>query len=370
MCFTEYSIRELTDEQCVDVLGTYLSHVGDGWNCHNKLDLSSQSLRNYVKAAHRVLEVWLGRKIPIHDPYSMGKHQRYHEYISQQLSDRRSWSRKKPQKLPLTTAIYVALAQYLASLGDSFIVFVGLYYAVYDWLRLGVFTGFRVSEYAQAKVSKGCQFLAIPNSDDVPDDQRGQPLAFVMTDFTFFTADLVEIPHSEVVQMHRKRLVKFVQLCWRFDKSAHNFVIRRYTVTNDPIFDPVDAAVNIIYRAQLLKVPPNEPIGVWKSPNGKPYRFLRDSKITEVMRAACVMAYPDPNHFYRRNIKSLVTHCVRVTAACVMKLGGAENDEIAHSKRWHPTSVPTYLRDGFESAHVGQEKTLKGLAATLPMTFF
>jgi len=298
----------------------------------------------------------------------MGRLPRFHPFLAQQLSDRRVWTRKKPQKLPLTRAIYEALAHYLTKFGRSMDCFLGDYYTVYDWLRLGVFTGFRVSEYAQAKVTKGCQFLAIPDNYDVPEDQRGMPLAFIASDITFFTPDLHEVPHGDLVTTHRKGRVQFVQLCWRFDKSANNFVIRRYAATTDPIFNPVDAAVNIVHRARLLRVPQSHPVGAWRAPNGKPYRFLRDSTITLVMRSACVMAYPDPNHFYRRNIKSLVTHCVRVTAAYVMKLGGAENDEIAHSKRWHPTSVPTYLRDGFESAHVGQDKTLSGLAATQPTT--
>src|SRR6056300_648736 len=270
LCFTEHSIRELTDAQCIDVLGTYLLHVGAGWNCLKKTDLSSQSMRNYVKAAHGVLEVWLDRKISIYDPSTMGKLPRYHPFLAQQLSDRRAWTRKKPQKLPLTRAMYEALAAHLAQFGVSLDCFLGDVYAVYDWLWLGVFTGFRVSEYAQAKVSKGCQFLAIPSNYDVPEDQRGKPLAFISSDFTFFTTDLHEIPHPQVMVSHRKGLVQYVQLCWRFDKSANNFVIRRYASIPDVIFNPVDAAVN----------------------------------------------------------------------------------EIAHSKRWHRTSVPTYIRDGFESAHV------------------
>src|SRR6056300_546661 len=304
----------------------------------------------------------------MYDPSTVGKLLRYHPFLAQQLSDRRAWMRKKPQKLPLTRAMYEALAAHLAKFGVSLDCFLGDVYAVYDWLRLGVFTGFRVSEYAQAKVTKGCQFLAIPANYDVPEDQRRKPLAFISSDFIFFTTDLHEIPHQNVMAFHRKGKVQYVQLCWRFDKSANNFVIRRYASTSDVIFNPVDAAVNILHRAHLLNIPATSPLGAWRSPNGKPYRFLRDSKITAVMRQACVLAYPDPNHFYRRNIKYLVTHCVRVTAAYVMKLGGAENDEIAHSKRWHPTSVPTYLRDGFESAHVGQNKTLSGLAATQPTT--
>src|SRR6056300_157716 len=141
LCFTEHSIRGLTDAQCIDILGTYLSHVGAGWNCLKKTDLSSQSMRSYVKAAHGVLEYWLARDLPIYDTASMGKLPRFHPFLAQQLSDRRVWTRKKPQKLPLTRAIYEALAHYLTKFGRSLDCFLGDYYAIYDWLRLGVFTG-------------------------------------------------------------------------------------------------------------------------------------------------------------------------------------------------------------------------------------
>lgn len=327
-----------------------------------KSDLSSQTLRNYVKAAHRVLLVWLGRPIPLYDKNSMGKNPRLHEYIGQQIRDRRNWERKRGQKLPLTREIFQALASMLAKFGTSLDIFLGDLYAVYDWIRLGAFAGFRVSEYAQGKVAKGKMYLRLPDSDDIPFDQRGKPVAFVAADFTFYTADLTLIPHDRLMSYRRRGLVRYLQLRWRFDKSANNFVLRRYEFTDDPIFNPVDAAVNIVYRARLLHVPVHEPLGVWKNPTGRvPYRFLRAATITKVMRLAVVQAYPDPKHYYRINIHLVVTHCVRVTAAVLMKLGGAGNDEIAHAERWHPTSVPTYLRDGFESAHVTQNKTLLGL---------
>merc|ERR1711935_709957 len=120
-------------------------------------------------------------------------------------------------------------------------------------------------------------FLTVPASPDVPLEQRNQPLAFVSADWTFFTADLEVVPPDCLLSMHRQRLVKWVQIRWRFDKSANNFVFHRFELTGDAIFDPVDAAVNIYYRAQLLDVKANVPLGVWKLPTGRAKRFLRDS---------------------------------------------------------------------------------------------
>ena len=336
-------------------------HVGRGCNIKQRTNLSSQSLRNYMTAAHRVLTVWLGRVVPIYDTASFGKQQRYHEFLGQQLRDRRNWERKRPQKLALTVQMYAALAADVASQGNSVTTFLDVDFAGYDWIRLGAFAGFRISEFGQAKVKKGEKFLHVPTNGDVPEDERGRPLAFVADDFQFFTADLTLVPHHHLLASHKLGRIQFAQLRWRYDKSARNFVFKRYSLSTDDIFNPVDAAVNIVYRSRLLHVPPNEPLGVWKHPRGRTYRFIRDSAITQVMRKAVVLAYSDPNHFYRLNIKSFVPHCIRVTAAVALRLGGAENDETAFRVRWHPASVPTYDRDIFEAAHAGQGKTLRGM---------
>jgi len=191
-------------------------------------------------------------------------------------------------------------------------------------------------------------------------EQRNQPLAFVFDDWTFYTADLELVPLKTLVALHQRRLVKWVQIRWRFDKSVHNFVFHRFKLAGDSILNPVDAAVNIVHRAHLLNVTAHEPIGVWKLPTGRTKRFLRDSAVKTVMHRACVLAYPDPTHYYRQNIKSFVPHCIRVTAAVMLKIGGAGNSKIAQKLRWHLMSVPTYMRDGFEAVGQLRGRTLEG----------
>ena len=360
MHFKEHSVRRLTDEQCIEVLGTYVHHVSQGFNLQRKKDLSAQSMRNYLKAAQSVLQLWLRRLVPLHDKNHMGQQSRYHAFLGQQFRDRRNWTRKRPQKLPFTREMYCAFQRRLRILSHSSDAFVAAEWAVYDWMRLGAFTGFRPSEFAQSKVAKGEQFLTLPVSDDVPEDQRGAPVAFVLADFTFYTSDMHIVPHPRLGQLYHQGRVKFVQLRWRFDKSANNFVLRKYSTTGEDILDPVDAAVHIVLRALFLGVSTSEPVGVWRSAPKRPYRFLRSTTITQVLRQVVIWAYPDPKHFYRENITSIVPHGLRVTAAVYQKLGGAANDDIAQKLRWHLTSVPTYLRDGFESAQASQHPTLQG----------
>ena len=64
--------------------------------------------------------------------------------------------------------------------------------AVFDWLRVTLFTGSRLGEYAQSHLEKGQRFATIPL---IPEAGKwaGQPLAFVEEDFTFYDRHLKQL---------------------------------------------------------------------------------------------------------------------------------------------------------------------------------
>eukprot|EP00980_Cylindrotheca_fusiformis_P006374 scaffold1357_cov95-Cylindrotheca_fusiformis.AAC.1 len=348
------------------VLGTFIADVMEGNNLRESSQLSAQTVGNYLSAARGFLQVVLRRQLNIYDPTSLSRQPRYHPFLAQQIAERRKWSKPLDKKEPFTADMFVWLAHSLAQDPVPAISFVGCRFCVYDWMRLGIFTGFRVSEYAQSKLQSGQRFQVIPDSRDVPSVFRGQPLAFLASDFVFFDAQQHVIPHSSLGSAHALHQVVVLEITWRYDKSAQNFTKRRFHRTFHPIFDPVDAAVSIITRAITLGVLSCEPIGVWSghvstnSSSKVPYRFLRDKEVAAVMRAACIGAYPDPLHYMRQHIQQIVPHSNRVTAAVCLKNGGAQNDEIAFKLRWHPTSVPTYLRDCFHSVGKLMEQSIQG----------
>jgi hypothetical protein len=156
-----------------------------------------------------------------------------------------------------------------------------------------------------------------------------------------------------------------VHIRFRFDKSKHNFTIRKFRTTTDWILNPVDAAVSIMRRADLLAVPMGEPLGVYSPPWSTSFQFLRDYHITPILRAMCVLAYPDPTHYLRVNVERLVPHSNRVTAAVCLKMGGAKDEEIAFRLRWNIASVPTYLRECFQEVGTIMASTLQGAFKTL-----
>ena len=235
-------------------------------------------------------------------------------------------------------------------------------HCVYDWMRLGLFTGFRVSEYGQNKLRRGEKFRTLPSTPDVPSAQRGKPVAFIITDFVFYDCDHRQVPYRDVWTSLLQGKLRLLEITWRYDKSPTNFSVRKFFVTRDPIFCPVSAAASIIHRAILLGVPPDEPIGVW-STNGSTYRFVKDKDVAFVLRVSVLAAFPDPDHFMRQHISQVVPHSNRVTAAVCLKQGGVSNDDIAFRLRWSPMSVPTYLRDCFTAVGDMLQKTLYGAMA-------
>jgi len=347
------------------ILGTYTHDVKRGYNHEKRSDYAPDTIRGYLKAAHGYLQALLARDIYIMDPHHGGTKPRLHPFLGDQLAGRRRWRKPKPRYEPFTVDMFLALDDFLSQGEDALGSFLSHIHCVYDWTRLGVFTGSRLGEYGQSNVLAGQLFNTVPHDVDVPEDQRGQPLAFVATDFTFFDHEYIEIPHTQVFARHCKGEVLHVEILWRYDKSAHNFVRRRYRLTGHSIFDPVDAAVSIIQRSILLQVPSDHPIGVWSEKPGT-YRFLKDKEVTKVMRWAVDLAYPDPKHYMRIHKDRIVPHSNRVTAAVCLQQGGASNDEIAFKLRWHLTSVPTYLRDCFQAIGPILERAITG---AMKMTF-
>ena len=332
------------------------------------VDLKAQTLTNYLSAAHAFLQVALTRSVNIYDTQSLARQPRYHPFLGQQLAERRKWAKPAAKKEPFTTDMFQWLHDILVSDSTQTGNFFGRQFCVYDWMRLGLFTGFRISEYGQSRLTAGQRFQIIPDSSDVPPSYRMTPLAFVRGDFIFFDKASHIIDHASLAQRHALDEVQTLEITWRYDKSAHNFTKRRFMLNQHPIFDPVDAGVSIIHRANLMGVPFDEPIGVWSPSVTIPlqYRFVRDSDVSRIMRDACMHAYPDPAHYMRQHIQQIVPHSNRVTAAVCLKNGGANNDEIAFKLRWHPTSVPTYLRDCFQAVGTAMEQTIQG---AFSMTF-
>jgi hypothetical protein len=347
------------------LIGAYITEVklGKSLPSTSKGPLGEQSLRNYIIAAAQCLDLLMTAPCIIIDPKTANqKHVHLHPYLREIISQRKAWSVPRPKKEPFTIDMFRCLANHLSSKSDDLDTFLRREHAVYDWTRLGIFTGSRVAEYAQTRLKKGIRYNVIPTSADAG-AWAGQALAFLRDDFTFYDNQHTLIEQANLHRQHLQGLVQSVHIRFRFDKSPRNFSIRKFQSTQDVILNPVAAAISILHRANLLSVPLWEPIGVFGLTASK-YSFLRDFHVSAVMKKACIWAYPDPTHYMRVHIDQIVPHSNRITAAVSLKLGGATDEEIAFRLRWHVSSVPTYLRECFQQVGAIVQSTLMGAYRT------
>jgi hypothetical protein len=259
--------------------------------------------------------------------------------------------------------MFQALAQFISSCSNTMAVFLMVKHAIYNWTYLGLFTGSCVSEDSQTRLKAGgVHYNTIPNRTNAG-IWAGQPLAFVCTDFTFYTTSHQIVPLLDIVSSHGQKQLVSVHIRFCFEKSLNKVQRPFFCWAEDIILDPVAAAIRCIHCANLLGFPIWEPIGVYKSPHKGPC-FLRDYNVLRIMQQACIWAYPNPLHYMRVNISSVVPHWNQITAAVALKPGGASNEEIAFHLRWHVSGIPTYLQEYFKQVGALIQTTLTGAYRT------
>jgi hypothetical protein len=360
MHFTEQSAAVLTEAQTLSLLGAYLYHLRHGMTIQKSTTLADQTLRLYIAAAANVFTILTNRRCIAHDPATMHQKQpALHPFLREQLTQRANWKKPKAKIEPFTEPMFAALFNLIRASTDPLRTFLGPQAAVFDWTRLGIFTGSRLGEYGQSRRPKNVRYNTIPKSVDAG-EWAGRSLAFIQEDFTFFTSTMIAINNDNVYLFHASSSIQEVHIRFRFDKSKTNFTIRKFRGTGHNYIDPIDASVSIFRRAQYLKVPLEEPLGVYSS-SGSSYSFISDGIVKRVMQHSCILAYPNPAHELRVKIKSIVAHSNRVTAAVCLQQGGASIDEIAFRLRWQPGSVPTYLRECYQGVGAILQKTILGI---------
>jgi hypothetical protein len=184
----------------VVLLGAFLREVKAGHNMVQSVALKAQTLTNYLSAAHAYLQVALDRPINIYDPQLLARQPWCHLFLGLLLAERRKWAQHATKKEPFTADMFQWLHDTLLADPNPAVVFFGRQFCVYDWMRLGIFTGFRILEYGQSRLNAGQRYQVIPDSSDVPPMYRQTPLAFVQRDFIFFDASSRTIDHASLSQ--------------------------------------------------------------------------------------------------------------------------------------------------------------------------
>ena len=301
-----------------------------------KAGLAPGSLVGYINSA----TAWLQTKLGLVCSDVTTKH----SMIADVLLEAHKWRKPKPKREPYTYKMFQTLHARIDKKRRTHAP--ALYEreaAVYDWARLSVYTGSRSGEYAQT-VGTTTEPSRVPDAP-VAQEWAKEPIAFVASDFTFFSADSRRITLKEILE--NPNLAHELHVRFRYDKSGRNFTIRKFR-RGKGLLCPIDAAISILLRAAALKVPPGHPIGVHHNPRSKSATkvvLLQSAEVIKVMRSVCLEAYPDKNHYYNINYMAIDAHSARVTAAVALSQAGIDKADIAFRLRWKPESVDHYLRD-------------------------
>jgi hypothetical protein len=325
------SARMIAPTDFIVILGAYLSETKSGRNLKGLSALTGQTLCGYIKGAATVLHLLTGHPCSYFDAATLhNQRPALHPYLAEQLSQRVAWHAPKPKKEPFTLPMFDALKRHLTEKSGSakrLPTFLSQEYACYDWTRLGLFTGSRISEHGQVKIPPGTRYATVPSTHGAG-IWGGTAVALIESDFRFYDSQVRLLPAETCLLSDAANLIEEVHIRYRFDKSRDNFTIRKYCHQPSAPFDPIIACINILRRASLLAIPKHEALGQFRNYLKGRNDCLRATHVTNVMRLACRLAYPDAKHYMRVHELRIIAHLNRVTAACCLKAGGATYEEI------------------------------------------
>lgn len=216
--------------------------------------------------------------------------------------------------------------------------------AIVDWIILGRFTGFRKSEWCQSSLT---------SYDLIPDWPVQAPMAMILSDFTFFDQNerRLSIPANATFD-NMIQITRFIRIRWRHQKNGDNGeeITFQYEPDNQKVC-PVRAALRIYLRALRLKVPSDQPIGVFRqhTKSNKTYRrFITDTLTQKLLRQAAseVLNIKDTDP----ELKLWSTHSIRVTAANLLHRAKMTDSFIQKRLRWKSNSFLMYLRNTIYAA--------------------
>jgi hypothetical protein len=321
----------------------------------------AKTLAGYATAAGLWCAHHFALQVPIYLPASLAGKATLHPFLAETINQRRKWQQPKDKKEPFTTPMFYALRRDVVILAREHPSrLLDRLPAIFDWAVLGVFTGSRLGEYGQSKPRRGELFAVVPTTRDAG-EWAGTPLAFMRSDFSFFDAQRCLMSCSDTRQLLQSATEVHVR--FRSDKSPNNFSIRKFRRSSGHFICAVKASISIIQRADLLQIPSQFPIGVYRCSAAGDYRFIRGADLSDIMRYACRAAYPDEQHYMRLHIDRMA-HSNRVTACLALHQADIPVEVIAFCLRWTVPSVQYYIRESYSKIGEYTRKAVAGAALT------
>lgn len=181
------------------------------------------------------------------------------------------------------------------------------------------------------------------NSGNWDKNLDGSTEAFIMEDFTFFDKNRKKYDGDFINMVDE---VEYVDICWRCQKNNQNGQKITYARNNKNILMcPVQAAINIVKRANRLKIGENTPLAVFVhiTPKGKKsLQCVTDSQVVVALQEAAKKVYGLTKY---QEIKRFTCHSIRVGACVLLHTQGTPDTVIKLRLRWRSNYFLDYLRN-------------------------
>jgi hypothetical protein len=187
-----------------------------------------------------------------------------------------------------------------------------------DWLIIGMFAGFRLSEWAVSS-SYWRKHNQFPNNRD------GSPTAFTRSDIRF----------------HNDNKGAYVSITWRFQKNNNNGEVITFAKNLEcPARCPYMAMKRIVDRATRMKLDPYVPLA-WYRDNGINLP-ITDFEICTVLRLAASVVHLITD---KDDLSRWSAHSIRVGACVALHASGADSITLKQRLRWRSDTFLMYLRN-------------------------
>jgi hypothetical protein len=279
------------------------------------------------------------------------------------LADYQFWESRPNRREPWTPELQRNLDHHIATQPiDEF----GILSVIADFTATGLYTGCRISEYAQTSAAG----RAIGHHARDPHDHS--TVAFTLRDVSFFQS-VRPITHPTLVDCSSiddaYLLADLVTINWSTQKngdrdekkSYHKNLLCRELC-------PVYRFLRIVLRFIKLMGTNNDiPLSVFRNPKGRLLHLIR-TDIDTVLQATVIRHFQLSKASDKETIARWTTHSIRVGACNILFGAGVKDHVIQFRLRWRSMTFMTYFRN---IGAISQEQTdAVNLAIEQPQLFY
>ena len=348
-----HSLESLSRTALNWVMAMYATHLGSGMSLSLK-PLQTSTIRLYLAAASAFISVFVPNCLDARKVQDGDK--AFCLQLQAVLSECERYDKKTNKREPYTIEMQRFLDQEATTSGQSDSSLA----SCADWFMLGLFFGFRKSEWAQPN---GNTNIAAPYRD--PKEKNpdlAQIAAFCWDDFEFMKG-----PRVISLQEFRdspESSIDAVRLRWRIQKNGDRGQQKRLARhRSDPSLCGVTRAISIAKRFLRLfpnRDPPRDvPLALYRGKQHK-VMLISDKVLEGHMRRAAAAVYkfdvskPDE----KKAVNLWSSHSLRVGACVILHVNGCSAETIKFLLRWRSDAFMEYLRNLTALSNV-QNKAMK-----------